>query len=241
ANMLVTTAISSTANFEAVIPAPGLTDAQHSTSIDERVVNSMFLMNICAMASNKHKTLMDGFLSSPASVYDDSAGRIRVVNANVNCGEVRVEFDESVLRTDEGFNGGYRNPAIQYEAINALAALTFEERKRSLSEVQARVKPLADHWYASFDEDSLMTYPLVELVSIAKEVNAAEKEKILARAESVAESSNTAVKEHVLERMKEGGWTSLGSWYATFMESNAAIQSAALATTTIVVQPKFDS
>src|SRR5690606_37552967 len=46
ANMLVTTAISSTANFESVIPAPGMTDPEHPTSIDERVVNSMFLMNI---------------------------------------------------------------------------------------------------------------------------------------------------------------------------------------------------
>ena len=241
ANMLVTVAIDANDQFDVVIPAPGLASAPQSVSIDDNVANSLFIMNVCRYAANHHINLLrGGDAQEYVTATIDDEGTVKVKGAGIDCGGLSINKDESVLREQGGVFSGYRNPAVQYDEINRLANFTHEQRKASIDNIQVRVEQLANQWYQTVLSGQTAAYPIKELMAAANAVNNTEKAAVKAQIESTADSSLSAVKQSTQERMREGGWTSVASWYSIFAESNAAIQSAALSSQVIVNQPNFE-
>ena len=52
--------------------------------------------------------------------------------------------------------------------------------------------------------------------------------------------SASAVKEAAKKNMASGGWVSIGAWYATFAEANAALQSASSSTEVVITEPNVN-
>jgi len=254
-DMMARTAIEMNDEFNVIVPAPGLSAAQTPHLINQAVVDSLFAMHVCQMTYDKYQSQIDGEIWSditntigavttwmgitkgsgkPTILYDKNGG-IAVGNVNIVCGGIRVA-DETTPRKSS--SSGYRNPAVNYEEINAQTKAIFEARKKLLRETDAAVRAQAEYWaYPILKDEPSYLYPSKELMDIAE--NAAKKEtdfvqshlkKVLGDGDDSATGGrrSSAIAEAAKKKMIEGGWMTLGSWYATFAESNAAVQAAAV-------------
>lgn len=242
ANMMVTTAIEANDTFNSVVPAPGLAKAPHATSIDSNIANAVFLMNVCAEATRGYKIGQSETDAQQLRVVQKTGREgdgLKVAGSGINCGGITLTFDPSILRGES--TSGFRNPAVQYEKIKQFAEVTHRERLNSLLNLNTQVAPLAREWYSKIQNDDVQPYPMDKLGEISLKIMEDEKNNVRQNIATLSGGALTAVTEEAKENMKAGGWTSLASWYSLFAESNAAMQSAAMASQISIDPADFTS
>lgn len=247
ANMLNDVAVTQTSAFNAIIPPPGLAAPTKSKSINMSIGTALFQSNVCALAASAYAQQMNtgifSFVSSDASIHYDSGSKSVVTSGPVDCGSVRMNDDE----TRSGWSMGYRNDAVDYSKIRQLTMKVRDIRGESLKQLQSAIQPLAAQWFRAYQsslkpgssEQGSLQYPAAQLFDAVKQVSDQEQQQIKAeyQANWAPGAQNQALTAHAVEKMKQGGWMSLGSWYQTYGEANAALQSASSSTWFDVTPP----
>lgn len=243
ANMLNDVAIENASSFSAIIPPPGLASPTKSKSIDMNIGAALFQSNVCALASASYASAMNtgspfNFGTSAAQIRYDASTKSVITSGSPDCGSVKMNSDE----TRSGWSFGYRNDAVDYAKIAELTSKVRDIRGESLQALQNAVQPLAAAWFQSYQASTQyasggvapqgtgsLQYPAYELFNAVAQVSTDEQQKIKQEYQSnwSADSENQSLTQHAMNKMKDGGWMSLGSWYQTYAESNAALQSAA--------------
>ena len=248
ANMLTTTAINVQSEYSPLNYQPITAQYDHLQRVDftPEVAEHMFNMFICGYAHNTvwydPRTWGEQKVSLGHPMYIKSE-RVYVKNAP-NCGELQIvdesdkftRFGSGSLREDGLlFNAGFRNNAVNYAGINEVAKVALEARRESLRKLVTRVEPLAAQWFAGQINGEPVPYDAQALAEIANSIQNEETQKINAALKEVAQSET--IKEAVKENMLRGGWTSIGAWFSTFAEVNAALQSAAVSSYLQIEEP----
>jgi len=179
-------------------------------------------------------------------------GSISVSGIPINCGGIKIidqidaqmsiDKDGSISNTasktrdDSGLAGrlGFRNSAVQYDKVKEVSREILAIRKQKLLDLNDVVGKLAFEWSKTFADEKAETpaqYPASALLKTTMEISNAEKAEVKARLDKLTSGEGGGlIARRAKEKMLEGGWMTLGSWYSVFAESNAAIQSAAVAT-----------
>lgn len=242
ANMLNDVAIQNASSFSAIIPPPGLASPTKSKSIDMGIGAALFQSNVCALASAAYASRMStgslsGWSTSASQIRYDASTKSVITSGSPDCGSVKMNGDE----TRSGWSFGYRNDAVDYSKIAELTSKVRDIRGESLQALQNAIQPLAAAWFQAYQASTQYTsgrtpqgtgslqYPAYELFNAVAQVSTDEQQKIKEeyRSNWSADSENQSLTRHAMSKMKDGGWMSLGSWYQTYAESNAALQSAA--------------
>lgn len=177
------------------------------------------------------------------SKHGGTGEKIRITNNGIetvgygnNCGGVTVlQLDvREGAGTDvysSANSAGFRNSAVDYDAISLVARSTYHSNIEALHSMFKEIRPIAQEWYKSYlDSDGRVSpFPEEKMIDIYMEAKKKQKEVIN---EAVKGAENTqALSKKIQDAILERGWLGLGSWYSTFAEANAALQTAALSTT----------
>lgn len=119
---------------------------------------------------------------------------------------------------------GFRVDSVNYSAIADQARTRLET---TLSETDSRMAQLAQTWYDSYKTylDGSGVKPVIVLDDIRK---AAADAAAAARSGASSDSSgvDSAIASNVRGNMTKFGWLSVGAWFSTYSEVNAAIADA---------------
>jgi conjugal transfer/type IV secretion protein DotA/TraY len=229
ANMLATAAVQSADKFDVVIPPPGIATTSSPGSVDMETANALFAMNVCQLASNEYANIIMKGLSPLLSRVTMNNSGVAISGAGVDCGRIRIIDETDNVRKSGIWNAGFRNSAVNYDDIAQLATRVLDARRGALHSLQTQVAPIAASWFTAVNAGNLQAYPIQQLASIVSSVQAAEKQSIENQSGAEAKKAISAISTKAKKNMTDGGWMALGSWYSTFGESNAAVQSAVLA------------
>jgi len=251
-DMMAKKAVEMNDAFNVIVPAPGLSNStQTPVMIDHKIGEGLFTMHVCQQVyANYQDEINDGttpfdyatlgityvlrqmFPGAKPQVVKGKDGSIFVLGTKIVCGGVRAidQVDEAVRD-----KGGYKNPAVQYDLIANSAKEIFSERKKILVEMNDEIEALAGSWSKPFfatkseDKKKAIQYPAKELFEIVEKASKKEQAAISKSLDKILKKDEGGVvTKAAKEKMLDGGWMTLGSWYATFAESNAAVQSAAM-------------
>lgn len=257
ANLLSDVAIQKTADFNSVIPPPGLGAPSSAVKFSPSVGETVFLMNVCSLAANQYMTWTERASSGPftqsQTFYDSTTQAILTKGMSDNCGSVKLN-DETPRTNGDSVLSGYRNNAIQYDTIASLGRAVRSIRASELQSLQDKMLPVAKAWFDAYVKNTdvkgspgqaqpgSLAYPRDAILQKTQEVAKDEHDKVVAEynANWKGSEQNKAISDKVMENMGKGGWMSLGSWYQTFGEANAALQSAASSTWLNVNPPAID-
>jgi len=259
-DMMSRKAIELNDQFEVVVPAPGLSDVQMPVAINQGVAENLFAMHVCFNMYGSNRQAMEGnnnwftrgISTIRNSVRESWAGKevlgesgvvvakdgsISVSGIPINCGGIKIiDQIDGQTRDDSGVAGrlGFRNSAVQYDKVKEVSKEILVIRKQKLLDLNDAVGRLAFEWSKTFADEKAETpvqYPASALLKTTMEISNAEKAEVKARLDKLTSGEGGGViAQRAKEKMLEGGWMTLGSWYSVFAESNAAIQSAAVAT-----------
>lgn len=235
ANYASIEAIDKAAQFNAVIPPPGLTTAgTGKPAMDGEVAEGLFLMYVCVEAgkdSESFWTQVANKISEPKIMKIPTGVTSSGGMFSSSCGEVTVSPYEDAVREDTFWQNrtSFRISSVQYKDINEGGRQVHALRTKALHDLYDKIEPIADNWYKQFKAGKISPYPSDQILGIVQTLN--QKEGLAAKAilADLYGGKAKAITESATEQMKEGGWMSVGSWYATFAESNSALQSAAAA------------
>jgi len=244
ANLVTQQAISETAQFQGVIPPPGISGPNDGHTIDNDIGNTLFKMHVCTMAANEYGTLVNRALNGTFQSPDVVQGSYSLYSKGTiaDCGSVNLT--QSQLRSGDnsflGVHSGYRTSAVNYSAIANVATGIRDARWKALTDLDSKIKPLAQHWFDAYvasqngsnpsaTTDSTLAYPQADIESAVTDEAQAEKTAVDAAitANWNATAQNGAITEIAKQNMEKSGWIGIGSWEQTFAENNAALQSAA--------------
>ena len=252
ANIITTSAANSAADFEAIINMPAGRSAVSSSTVNSALGKEMFATNVCALSVGTYK----GWFGTTETLPKVDKKGLTVAALGNQCGGVKIIDDtgmfSGVIRDDgdlfswntvtqpwSKFKGatGFRNKAVDYNVIGAAAKASAQHKQVILTSLQATIQEEARKWYEAYQLDGSTEYPLE---AINKAVNtAADAEE--AHLETVFNGVDpSSIKKNVLAGILDQGWMGVGSWYSTFAEANAALQSAAMASRFEIVEPELD-
>lgn len=246
ANMMVDKTVEAAQQFKALIPPPGMVSIVNANgSVTDEIANNLFMMNVCVAASEDylawydHIPIVNNFTGP--KITSNEKGVI-TQSSMTKCGDILINDQSDKMRTDDGWMrklglGGFRNPAVNYEAINAMAKTSVAERLNTLHNVQADVQPLARQWYQQAKTGNIQPYPIDQIrLAVDSRLSA---EQLALEAAARGSQDRSAFADGIAKKMKEGGWLSIGSWYSAFAEQDAAIQSAFVSNYMEIKQPDF--
>ncbi|WP_342051294.1 MULTISPECIES: DotA/TraY family protein [unclassified Cupriavidus] len=236
ANLLSTTAIDRAAEFEALVPPPAIAQGVGTVGFTGELGRELFAMHVCTLLTNDYRSKTG---QATQEIAFDGAKLV----APDSCGSITIITRGSGTRSGSSLIG-FRNAAVDYEKIAAIADRTNQQYPSALDSVNANIKPLAQAWFDTYVAEDPQTHMRVNPVppypdmDIAKLMVGAQNRFMAAiRGDSKEDSS---MKDRALANMKEGGWATIGSWYSAFAEMNAAVQTA-MTQTTLQVQSPEDS
>lgn len=240
ANLLTDAAIEMAASHNAIIPPPGLSSSRSSVAFSDAMAESMFVMQICVNANkdaaNTFEKMVGGgepriekvrSTTKEAGLFSrGSSGKLWFTN---DCGSIILPAYDSIARDDDFWSNraGYRSSAVNYDSINAKSKAIYAIRNDELIKLFEKVATSADKWYSEFKAGGTPSYPQAEISKLVAQANASEQQRIQEEMESLFTSVKSSLNQEAIDNMKRGGWMTLGAWYATFAESNNALQSAA--------------
>jgi len=257
ANLMSTEAINNLDKFQSIVPTPVLT-AQANSAASQQVADTLFLMHVCTMASRDYSNWLTRNIRQvidPPTITIDQNG-VTSSGAGLDCGKIKLNSAAATRVNSDGWSwrnftqgaanlvglGGYRNTAVDYAAINAVAGPIRQAQGQALFDMSRRIQPIAQKWYDSargdLDKDKIPSYPWGEIWAVVSAATEAEAAAIKAAMDSA--KSTSAVKETAKKNMASGGWVSIGAWYATFAEANAALQSASSSTEVVISEPNVN-
>ncbi|MGY2488255.1 DotA/TraY family protein [Cupriavidus sp. CP313] len=231
ANLLSNTAIDRAADFEAIVPPPAIAQGVGTVGFTGELGRELFSMHVCTMLSNDYRS------KTGQATQEITFDGTKLV-APDSCGSVTIVTHGNGARSGYSL-GGFRNAAVDYDKIAAIAARTNQQYPAMLQSVNGSIQQLAKAWfdiYAAEDGQTHMrinpvpTYPDMD---VAKTMIEAQNQFLTAVRGDPKEDHS--LKDRALQNMKQGGWATIGSWYSAFAEMNAAIQTA-MTQTTLQVQ-----
>ncbi|QYY33715.1 DotA/TraY family protein (plasmid) [Cupriavidus pinatubonensis] len=234
ANLLSTSAIDSAAEFEALVPPPAIAQGVGQVGFTGELGRDLFAMHVCTLLSNDYRS------KTGQPTQDIAFDGTRLV-APDSCGSITIVTHGKSDRSGYSLVG-FRNAAVDYDKIAAIADRTNQQYPQMLQSVNSSVQQLAQAWfevYAAEDGQTHMrinpvpTYPDMDVATTM--VDAQNRFLAGVRGDSKEDS---ALKDRALANMKQGGWATIGSWYSAFAEMNAAIQTAMTQTTLQVQSPE---
>lgn len=258
ANLMVDSAIdSANEKFLPLIQPPGLAGGVQLTLTDD-MVHSIFAMNVCTLAVNENKAGFFQKFAATANAIGLNSLSVQTVATEKgietftggfgpDCGSLLISFDESKIREDTTWtipvinyqmpgSDYFVNQGVNHEAINESTKAKAKMRLDTLRDAQKEISGLALKWFSKSNSDP-QPYPYAEIDAVIKDLIAKENK---AAQEIINEKKNEkGFKEGITDRMKEGGWLSIGGWYSAFAEHDAAMQSAFTAFNMKLNKPNF--
>lgn len=236
ANLLSTTAVDRAAEFEALVPPPAIAQGVGTVGFTGELGRDLFAMHVCTMLNNDYRSKTN----QPTQEITFDGTRLVAPDS---CGSVTIVTRGNGTRSASSVSG-FRNAAVDYDKIAAIAERTNQQYPAALESANASVHQLAQAWFDTYVAEDAQTHmrsnpvPVYPDMDVAKIMVDSQRRFMAAiRGDSKQDSS---LKDRALANMKEGGWATIGSWYSTFAEMNAAIQTA-MTQTTLQVQSPEDS
>ncbi|SDC19864.1 conjugal transfer/type IV secretion protein DotA/TraY [Cupriavidus sp. YR651] len=234
ANLLSTTAIDRAADFEAIVPPPAIAQGVGTVGFTGELGRDLFAMHVCTMLSNDFRS------KTGQPMHEITFDGTRLVAPDA-CGSITIVTHGNSTRSSYSVLG-FRNAAVDYDKIAAIADRTNQHYPIVLQSANSQIQQLAQAWFDAYAAEDGQTHmrvnptPLYPDMAVAKTMFEAQQQFLAAvRSESKEDHS---LKDRALSNMREGGWTTIGSWYSTFAEMNAAIQTAMTQTTLQVQSPE---
>ncbi|MFW7342851.1 DotA/TraY family protein [Pollutimonas sp. H1-120] len=239
ANLLTTSAIDQTEQFNALIPPPGIATDGTQTSFSKEFAQNLFLMNVCvesakryhADATNSFNTRAEPRMSMRPLGRETQIESLGIPGWGNSCGKILLKRDGG--RQSNWYTLGYRSAAVNYEEINALSDVAYEKKSDVLLQMNNMLNAEAIAFVnAYYDPASESEYRLdISMFSrLAIQANDAVSQAVKQAVDgtsSAEESKQSALTESARNAIRDGGWITLGSWYSTYAEVQAALQSAA--------------
>lgn len=242
ANLLTDAAIEMAASHNAIIPPPGLSSARSNIAFSDAMAESMFVMQVCVRANKDASSSWNQSFgvgeariekirstTKEAGLFSKgSSGNFWFTN---DCGSIVLPSFESVTRDDDFWSNraGYRSSAVNYDSINLRAKAIYVIRNDELIKLFEQIQPLADSWYNDFKAGGAPAYPKATISNHVAASNNSEMDRVEKEMKALFTSVESSLNKEAVDNMKRGGWMTLGAWYATFAESNNALQSAGVA------------
>lgn len=252
ANLMTTTAIDATGNFDALIRPPALVGVSVNPSITYELGKEVFAIHVCSEAVGSYKRWYGG--TSPTSVQVDKTG-LSVKGLTFKCGAIDIVDETGIfsntIRSDGSNLGdytstpfsalkgalGFRNNAVDYSLISEIAKSGAAKKQEVLQSLSDSLKVEAQLWFKAMQETGKAEFPLEKINSETDKYRKVHDDYIQTQ---LAKYDPDTIKANVKNFMKSNGWTGLGSWFSLFSEINAALQSAAMASRFEIIPPDLD-
>lgn len=238
ANLLTTSAIDQTEQFNSLIPPPGIATDGSQTAFSKETVQNLFLMNVCVESARRyHAEATNSFFprSEPRMSVRPLGRETQIESLGIpgwgnSCGKILLKRDGG--RQSNWYTPGYRSAAVDYEEINSLSNVAYEKKSDVLLQMNdilnAEAVSFVNAYYdpASESEYRLDISQFSRLANQANEAVSQAIKQAINGTSSAEESKRSALTESARESIRAGGWITLGSWYSTYAEVQAALQSA---------------
>lgn len=232
ANRVTNVAVDSTAAFQTTVnPMGNVKQAAQIQNIELYMAKAAACQRAsydmaAAMQASGQATPMDFPVTLNASAESGTAIVMQFAGrqssgqyGNAACGEIKLKFSPR----SNGFRGmfGFRIADVNYEGIRTLAmeahattlSTTYAAAQAMIqgvsptsspAQVDASVKAIADGYFGLYTN----TFQN-KLAALAADVNSA--------------SNSGAISDQLTQRMKDGGWATLGIWYSVYAEVGEAM------------------
>lgn len=251
ANRVATTAIDSTAAFQTTVnPMGNIKQAAQIQNIEMYMAKAAACQRAsqdmaAAMQAGSQATPTDFPVTMNASADSGTAIQMKFAGRQASgqygdsaCGEIKLKFSP---RSNGGVGGtfGFRIQDINYTAIRTRA---MEAHASTLNTVYAAAKSMIDGVSPASTPAQFSTSVKAiadgyfglytntfqgKLATLASEVNSV--------------SNSGAVSEQLTQRMKDGGWATLGIWYSVFAEVGEAMNEMLDPVVTFKAMPEGDA
>lgn len=230
ANRVSTTAITSSAQFQTLVnPMGGIKQAAQIRNVELYMVKAV----ACQRASRDMATAMqDAGIATPtdfpitlnANAEGNTAIQMKFGGRRTSgdfgdaaCGEIKMKFSP---RSDNGIAAtfGFRIAGINYAGIRSKVmqahADTMNQVYQQAQKIVAGISP------SSTDQQMKDSVSAINAGYFGLYTNTFQSKLQQLAQDMKANDNSGAITDQLLAKMQEGGWATLGVWYAVFAETN---------------------